>query len=188
MILNETHTLLDFGNAQRLEQWGQFRLIRPDPAATGAPANPSAWKSADATYQGEKGKGSWLTQTPMPPQWPVSFDDLRLTVRLAPYKHTGVFPEQQANWNWTRARAASRPRLKTLPHSPPHPPPLNPPKPLPPPKPPQNFPPPPTRPPPPHPPLPELHHRPKRPPPPRRHRPPPLHRHRRPLRLQTRRL
>jgi 23S rRNA (cytosine1962-C5)-methyltransferase len=107
MISKDTYTLLDFGNGQRLEQWGQFRLIRPDPAATGTPA--SAWNGADAIYQGEKGKGTWQTPTPLPAQWPVAFDDLRFAVRLAPYKHTGVFPEQQENWNWARARARGRP-------------------------------------------------------------------------------
>ena len=100
-----TYTLLDFGNHQRLEQWGPYRLVRPDPAATGRPTDPAAWKSPHATYQGEKGKGAWLTRTPMPKEWPVQFDDLRLLVRLAPYKHTGVFPEQQQNWNWLRQRA-----------------------------------------------------------------------------------
>ncbi|MDB5318899.1 MAG: hypothetical protein JWN40_530 [Phycisphaerales bacterium] len=105
MIPQDTYTLLDFGNGKRLEQWGQFRLIRPDPAATGTPTNTALWKTADAIYQGEKGKGTWASLTPMPKEWPIAFKDLRLIVRLAPYKHTGVFPEQQENWNWARARA-----------------------------------------------------------------------------------
>src|SRR5437870_2063185 len=46
MISNDTYSLLDFGNAQRLEQWGKFRLIRPDPAATGAPATPASAQDA----------------------------------------------------------------------------------------------------------------------------------------------
>src|SRR5437870_4970798 len=46
MISNDTYSLLDFGNAQRLEQWGKFRLIRPDPAATGAPATAALAKDA----------------------------------------------------------------------------------------------------------------------------------------------
>src|SRR5258706_15091212 len=105
MIPKDTYTLLDFGNGQRLEQWGRFRLIRPDPAATGAPA--SSWNGADAKYFGEKGKGSWATQSFTPDEWSVAFQDLHLKVRLTPYKHTGVFPEQQENWNWARDRARS---------------------------------------------------------------------------------
>jgi 23S rRNA (cytosine1962-C5)-methyltransferase len=106
-----SYTLLDFGNQQRLERWGPYRLVRPDPAAAGRPTDPSAWKTPDATYLGEKGKGVWRTARDLPREWPVDFDDLRLLVRLAPYKHTGVFPEQQQNWSWLRdrARAAHRP-------------------------------------------------------------------------------
>jgi 23S rRNA (cytosine1962-C5)-methyltransferase len=100
-----TYALIDFGNAQRLEQWGQFRLIRPDPTAQTSPADPTLWTSPDATYQGEKGKGAWVTPTPLPAQWPVDFDDLRFNIRLTPYKHTGVFPEQQQNWQWSRTQS-----------------------------------------------------------------------------------
>ena len=105
------YTLLDFGDGRRLERWGPHTLVRPDPTARGAPARPAAWRSPDAAYEGEKGRGRWVTRAPLPPHWPVAFDDLRLAVRLAPYKHTGVFPEQQQNWRWTRdrARAAGRP-------------------------------------------------------------------------------
>jgi 23S rRNA (cytosine1962-C5)-methyltransferase len=62
-------------------------------------------------YEGEKGKGQWVKKNDMPDHWPVSFDDLHLSVRLAPYKHTGVFPEQQQNWDWMRAesKASGRP-------------------------------------------------------------------------------
>jgi 23S rRNA (cytosine1962-C5)-methyltransferase len=105
------YALLDFGDGQRLEQWGPYRLARPDPTAQGAPATPQLWKSADAVYEGEKGKGAWATTTPLPQRWQVDFDDLHLAVGLTPYKHTGVFPEQQENWRWTRASAqrAGRP-------------------------------------------------------------------------------
>jgi 23S rRNA (cytosine1962-C5)-methyltransferase len=114
MTTADTYTLLDFGNAARLEQWGEFRLVRPDPAATGAPATPATWKTANAIYQGAKGKGAWATPTPMPTQWPVTFGDLRLWARLAPYKHTGIFPEQRENWDWARAQARSIARPLTV--------------------------------------------------------------------------
>jgi 23S rRNA (cytosine1962-C5)-methyltransferase len=111
MATPATYTLLDFGDGKRLEQWGPYRLVRPDPTARDVPAKPALWRSVDATYQGEKGKGAWQTRAPLPPRWPVAFEDVHLTVKLAPYKHTGVFPEQQANWRWARdaARAAGRP-------------------------------------------------------------------------------
>ncbi len=100
--MSDSYSLLDFGSGHRLEQWGQYRLIRPDPTAVLPPAHPEMWKVADATYVGEKGKGEWQCTKPLPEHWSVAFDDLLLHARLAPYKHTGVFPEQQQNWRWAR--------------------------------------------------------------------------------------
>ncbi len=102
----DTYSLLDFGNGQRLEQWGPFTLVRPDPTALGLPLTPDLWKKADATFVGEKGKGTWKTRSQLPEQWPVQFDDIQMSIKLAPYKHTGAFPEQQQNWQWARAQAA----------------------------------------------------------------------------------
>ncbi|MEQ1849706.1 MAG: class I SAM-dependent methyltransferase [Candidatus Peribacteraceae bacterium] len=100
------YSLLDFAYGERLEQWGPYVLRRPDPTAAGAaPASPELWDSADAVYSGEKGKGEWVMKKPLPEHWNVAFGDLTLAARLAPYKHTGVFPEQQENWNYARAEA-----------------------------------------------------------------------------------
>jgi 23S rRNA (cytosine1962-C5)-methyltransferase len=99
------YQLLDFGDARRLERWGAFRLDRPDPTAGGSRRDRRAWADVDAIYEGEKGRGQWVTRRPLPEVWPVAFDDLRLNVRLTPYKHTGVFPEQAENWRWMRERA-----------------------------------------------------------------------------------
>ncbi len=103
--METTYKLLDFGFGKRLEQWGLFRLVRPDPTAIGTPSNQELWKSADAVYEGEKGKGEWKKGKDLPEHWPVTFDDISLCVRLAPYKHTGVFPEQMENWAWIRRHA-----------------------------------------------------------------------------------
>lgn len=104
--MQTTYTLMDFGNAERLEQWSSFRLRRPDPTAAGAPpSRPDLWATADAVYEGEKGKGTWVQKKAIPEHWPVMFDDLKLIARLAPYKHTGVFPEQQENWHFARTQA-----------------------------------------------------------------------------------
>ncbi len=93
-------------NGKRLERWGPHMLVRPDPTAKG-PAQTAVW-NPDAEYIGEKGKGEWKKNKTMPDQWNVTFDDLSLIVRLAPYKHTGVFPEQQYNWNWMRERGRGK--------------------------------------------------------------------------------
>ncbi len=112
--MNSSYSLLDFGTGKRLEQWGEYRLVRPDPTAIGQPKHPDLWAKADAIYEGEKGKGSWVRQAEMPDSWSANFDDLVLSIRLAPYKHTGVFPEQQENWRWARAQATQSGRSLTV--------------------------------------------------------------------------
>lgn len=111
MMEKNTYALLDFGAGKRLEQWGPYRLVRPDPTALGEPNDPSLFESADAIYEGEKGKGVWRESKKLPEHWQTTFGDISLCVRLAPYKHTGVFPEQQQNWIWARSEAkkANRP-------------------------------------------------------------------------------
>lgn len=109
------YALLDFSHGERLEQWGPYRLRRPDPTTAGAvQERPELWESADASFRGEKGKGEWIRRTAVPESWPVTFGDIKLYVRLAPYKHTGVFPEQQENWHWARAEAKKLNRPLTI--------------------------------------------------------------------------
>lgn len=109
------YALLDFAYGERLEQWGPYRLRRPDPTTMGAvEAYPELWKEVDASYSGEKGKGEWVASRPLPEHWPVTFGDITLHARLAPYKHTGVFPEQRANWDWARAQARKHGRALSV--------------------------------------------------------------------------
>lgn len=113
--MDNTYALQDFGNGERLEQWGPYKLRRPDPTSAGAaPYKPELWESADAMYEGEKGKGEWKVTKPLPEHWTVEFGDISLHVRLAPYKHTGVFPEQKENWDWARVEAAKRAKSLTI--------------------------------------------------------------------------
>lgn len=114
-VQSETYSLLDFGNGERLEQWGPYRLRRPDPTSMGAAQlHPELWKETDADYRGEKGKGEWVRKNPIPEHWNVSFGDLSLLARLTSYKHTGVFPEQRENWDWSRAEARKAKRSITV--------------------------------------------------------------------------
>jgi 23S rRNA (cytosine1962-C5)-methyltransferase len=109
------YALLDFALGERLEQWGPYRLRRPDPTTINEEQErPELWQEVDAVYSGEKGKGEWKTAKAIPEYWPVTFGDLQLHVRLAPYKHTGVFPEQKQNWDWSRAEAKKLNRPLTI--------------------------------------------------------------------------
>jgi 23S rRNA (cytosine1962-C5)-methyltransferase len=106
-----TYTLLDAGRGERLEQWGPYRLRRPDPRATMGRAMPaSAWEQVDARYTGEAGRGRWEQLTDgLPERWTITHGGVELVVRLAPYKHTGVFPEQAEHWHWmSQVTAAAR--------------------------------------------------------------------------------
>ncbi len=102
--------LLDTGGGERLEQWGPYRLARPDPQAIWQRHLPGKeWQQADARFEGAGEKGRWNLRTRMPAAWgiryrlPSSQTELTLKARLTPFKHTGIFAEQAANWEWMAA-------------------------------------------------------------------------------------
>src|SRR5258708_2042698 len=104
--------LLDSGEGQKLESWGDFVLSRPDPQALWRKASPKTWNRADGVYhRDDKGGGKWEFKKPLPPSWSIGYGDLKFKVRPTDFKHTGLFPEQASNWDWAmeRIRAAGRP-------------------------------------------------------------------------------
>lgn len=113
---SSSYVLLDAGGGERLEQWGPHRLRRPDPRATGVRALPSAeWDRVDARFHGEAGRGRWERMHDVPERWTIDHGGLTLVVKLAPFKHTGVFPEQAEHWRWmTRASAAGATRSQEI--------------------------------------------------------------------------
>ena len=97
------YELLDASDGERLERWGKYILVRPDPQIIwkGAAEHPS-WKKADGVYRrSSNGGGGWIKQN-TPESWDISYEHLGLRFRLKPmgFKHTGLFPEQAANWDW----------------------------------------------------------------------------------------
>ncbi len=105
------YELLDSGDNRKLERYGKHILIRPETQALWRPSRPELWKKADAEFRfgqekGEKG-GAWRKRTGMPDAWDMSWNSLRFTARLTSFKHTGVFPEQAANWEWIAGRIGS---------------------------------------------------------------------------------
>ncbi len=90
------YELIDSGNGQKLERWGQYLVIRPDPRAVWSPSKPSLWSKIDARFQND----SWEFLHELPPQWQVSYQKLHFNLRPASFKHVGVFPEQAVNWDW----------------------------------------------------------------------------------------
>ena len=94
--------LLDTGDGFRLERWGNVRLKRPDPQIIWRPSLPqSEWDNVDAEFLGSGERGRWNKKPSLPDKWEVYFrPDIKFLAKLTPFKHTGIFAEQAANWEW----------------------------------------------------------------------------------------
>ena len=106
------YELLDTSDGERLERWGKYILIRPDPQVIwrGARAH-RLWTKADAGYRrSASGGGAW-SENRLPESWTISYRDLVFRIKPMGFKHTGLFPEQAANWDWFSKliREAGRP-------------------------------------------------------------------------------
>ena len=110
------YELLDTSDGERLERWGSFILRRPDPQIIWKnSATHKKWRQADAVYKrSQKGGGEW-TKNNLPEQWTISYGNLKFNLKPMGFKHTGLFPEQAANWDWfsNLIRQADRP-IKVL--------------------------------------------------------------------------
>lgn len=94
------YELIDAGLGERLERWGKYRVIRPDPQAIWNISSSKEWKNADTRYKrSSKGGGAW-SEHELPDSWIVNYKTLSFKVHLTNFKHTGLFPEQGSNWDW----------------------------------------------------------------------------------------
>ena len=98
------YELLDAAAGERLERWGKYILIRPDPQIIwNSERRHPLWKKADGVYRRSKsGGGSWVVSK-MPEHWDIGYRDLTFRLRPMGFKHTGLFPEQAVNWDWFSA-------------------------------------------------------------------------------------
>lgn len=106
------YTVLDTGDGQKLEQWGNIILSRPDPQVIWPKQKPDLWSAAHATYQrSSNGGGQWHYKKSLPERWIIRYGDLSFYVRPTGFKHTGLFPEQGCNWDYMqqKIRCAKRP-------------------------------------------------------------------------------
>ncbi|MDO4567232.1 MAG: class I SAM-dependent methyltransferase [Oscillospiraceae bacterium] len=112
------YELIDTSAGRRLERWGDYLLIRPDPQVIWkSEEKHEGWREADAVYhRALKGGGSWEFKRSLPAEWTVSWGgELELFVTPTGFKHTGVFPEQAANWRLYRELiAAARREVRVL--------------------------------------------------------------------------
>ncbi len=113
--------LLDTGDGYRLEQWGPYRLARPDPQIIWSRHLPKdEWDKADATYTSVGERGGWNLRTKVPGFWtmhyalPDSSGTVSLNARLTLFKHTAIFAEQAANWEWMAKALQGKKQRKIL--------------------------------------------------------------------------
>ena len=94
------YILLDAGDKEKLENWKGIILRRPDPMAIWPKTRPELWERYDAYYHRSKsGGGSWEFKNKLPEAWNITYKDLTFKVSPTNFKHTGIFPEQCANWD-----------------------------------------------------------------------------------------
>jgi 23S rRNA (cytosine1962-C5)-methyltransferase len=97
----DDYELLDSGRVEKLERFGTYVLVRPDPQALWVKGLPeSEWTSADAAYTREDREGKWQINKELPKEWQINFGGLQFIIKPTSFKHTGLFPEQLPNWEW----------------------------------------------------------------------------------------
>lgn len=98
------YEVIDTSAGEKLERWGKYILLRPDPQVIwNTPKTNPNWKKINAHYhRSQKGGGEWEFFD-LPEQWAIHYNDLTFHLKPFSFKHTGLFPEQAANWDWFSA-------------------------------------------------------------------------------------
>ena len=94
--------LVDSGHGRKLERYGAYRFIRPEPQAMWAPRLPD-WQAHGEFVPGsdDDGGGRWQFAEPVPQDgWPLAWEDVRFTAQCTPFRHLGFFPDMAPVWSW----------------------------------------------------------------------------------------
>ena len=112
LVSNEwkDYELLDMAKGQKLERWGKYILIRPDPQIVwDKKTNPKLWEKADAKYiRSNTGGGHWEKYSKIDENWSIKYKNLVFNLKPMGFKHTGLFPEQAVNWDYIISKISQR--------------------------------------------------------------------------------
>lgn len=110
------YEVIDCSGGEKLERWGEYKLVRPDPQVIwNTEKNKRDWSSINGHYhRSAKGGGEWEFFN-LPEQWSINYKSLTFNLKPFSFKHTGLFPEQATNWDWfsEKIKNAGRP-IKVL--------------------------------------------------------------------------
>ena len=107
------YALLDSGNGQKLERYGDYKLVRPEAEAIWQPALPEKdWRSAHAIFRPspEENGGHWEMRQELPEHWNMAYNGLKFSVQTTASRHLGAFPEQSVGWDWLEQQIESAQR------------------------------------------------------------------------------
>lgn len=114
----QDYQLIDCSCGEKLEIWGKEVLVRPDPQVIWkSEKEDTRWFTPNARYiRSKSGGGNWQVYSSMPGVWQINYKDLTFNIKTMGFKHTGLFPEQAVNWDYTREviRNSGKDEVKVL--------------------------------------------------------------------------
>ena len=109
---SDGYELLDSGDGEKLERYGNIIMSRPDPQALWEKRlSQDEWDKAEARFSHAAANAKWELSPNVPPKWNIDFAELTFSIRPTAFKHTGLFPEHTSNWQWIseKIKNANRP-------------------------------------------------------------------------------
>ncbi len=102
---SKDYELIDSGDGEKLERYGEYILRRPDPQVLWQKnLDEKEWKKANASFLREGDNAKWRIKDNLPSEWVIGMLDLKFLIKPTAFKHTGLFPEHESNWIWIKEK------------------------------------------------------------------------------------